>query len=66
MKKKEKKEEEKEEVICVRLNRPVAVEKHRRCPYCFGKLKDIKSKKHKKFCDYKKGKDSKDFGFPFD
>ena len=62
----EKKDESKEEIICVRIKKPVSVKDHKKCPYCFGKTADVKSKKHKKFCDFKEGEDSVTFGFPFD
>ncbi|HUU49872.1 MAG TPA: hypothetical protein VMW81_02795 [Nitrospinota bacterium] len=65
-KERQKSDKEEKEVLCVRIKRPLSVRKHKTCPYCFGKISDIKSKKHKKFCDYKEGKDSVGFGFPFD
>lgn len=64
MKKEQKKDEE--DIRCVRLKKKVGIKDHKKCPYCFGKLDDIKSKKHKKFCDFSEEKDSTTFGFPFD
>jgi hypothetical protein len=52
------------EVLCRRQMRPVLVEEHLRCPYCFGARADVESGRHAGFCGYEQEKDPLHFGFP--
>lgn len=52
------------EVWCRRVKRPLPLGEHKSCPYCFGKLEDVESGEHEKFCDFQEGKDPIHFGFP--
>ena len=53
-------------VHCRRLDRELPIGEHAECPYCFGKKLDVASGDHEKFCDFKKGIDPIQFGFPPD
>ena len=52
------------EVWCRRLKRPRAIGDHKACPYCFGRVEDVESGEHERFCDFQPGKDPICFGFP--
>jgi hypothetical protein len=52
------------EVYCRRVERPLAVEEHVDCPYCYGKKNDVQTTEHRQFCDFEPGKDPIHFGFP--
>ena len=52
------------EVHCRRIHRKLPVAEHLRCSYCFGKLEDVESAEHERFCDFCEGKDPITFGFP--
>ena len=49
---------------CRRVDAQVTPDDHASCPYCFGKLADVETGHHERFCDYKPGKDPIHFGFP--
>ncbi len=51
-------------VFCRRLERPLPISEHERCPYCFGGTAAIKTGEHERFCDFRPGKDPINFGFP--
>jgi hypothetical protein len=53
-------------VFCRRLERELPVGEHAQCPYCFGRRPDIAQGDHDEFCDFKKGDDPIQFGFPAD
>lgn len=53
-----------EELWCPRLQRPLPVEEHARCSYCFGSVTEIRSGKHARFCDFDPARDPIHFGFP--
>ena len=54
----------KKEIFCRRLKRPLRVEEHELCPYCFGREEEIEKGDHQLFCDFCEGKDPIHFGFP--
>ncbi|MCC6406254.1 MAG: hypothetical protein IT453_03740 [Planctomycetes bacterium] len=51
-------------VDCRRLERPLTVGEHLKCPYCFGTTAQVASGQRDCFCDFKKGRDPVHFGFP--
>lgn len=51
---------------CRRVDRQITPEEHVGCPYCFGRLADVRGGNHETFCDYKPGRDPIHFGFPAD
>lgn len=53
-------------VHCPRIDRPLSVEEHLACPYCFGGEKDVREGERECFCDFDKSKDPVNFGFPED
>ncbi|MHC4821727.1 MAG: hypothetical protein ACYTDX_08430 [Planctomycetota bacterium] len=53
-------------VHCRRTGQEYEVDKHVRCPYCFGEEGDVATGNHEKFCDFEPGKDPVSFGFPKD
>jgi len=53
-------------IFCRRLERELPIGEHSACPYCFGKRAEIAQGDHDEFCDYKKGEDPINFGFPAD
>lgn len=53
-------------VHCRRVEAEYSVTEHRDCPYCFGAAADVATGEHKRFCDFKPGKDPIAFGFPDD
>ena len=52
------------EVWCRRLKRTLPIGEHKDCSYCFGRVVDIETAEHEKFCDFEEGKDPVCFGFP--
>jgi hypothetical protein len=52
------------EVFCHRLQRPLPLEEHEKCLYCFGEAGEILTGDHTKFCDFDPKKDPINFGFP--
>ena len=53
-------------VRCRRVEAFYSPQEHAQCPYCYGKLADIKPGDYGKFCDFQPGKDPICFGFPAD
>jgi hypothetical protein len=53
-------------VWCRRVEGLLPTQEHERCPYCYGRLSEIKTGRYSRFCDYKPGKDPINFGFPED
>ena len=53
-------------IHCPRLDRPLPVEEHLACPYCYGAESDVAQGARECFCDFEKGKDPVSFGFPED
>jgi hypothetical protein len=51
-------------IECQRTGQEYDAEEHLRCPYCFGKEKDMTSAEPERFCDFEPGKDPINFGFP--
>jgi len=49
---------------CRRLGRRLALSQHERCLYCFGSRKDLLTRDHARFCDFRPGIDPISFGFP--
>jgi hypothetical protein len=54
------------ELVCRRTEARITPEEHARCPYCFGKLDDVRTGRHEAFCGYRPGVDPVHFGFPGD
>ena len=52
------------EVWCRRIERPLPIGEHEACSYCFGKVEDVETGDHARFCDFQKGRDPVNFGFP--
>ena len=52
-----------ERVLCRRLGRPIALQDHVVCPYCYGALADVATGDHERFCDFDSDKDPCCFGF---
>jgi hypothetical protein len=52
-------------VFCQRIQEPVSVGEHKKCPYCFGTIEAIADGCHEDFCDYDPDRDPLQFGFPF-
>lgn len=53
-------------VHCARLERELPVDDHAVCPYCFGDRPQIARGDRRDFCDWRKGVDPINFGFPPD
>jgi hypothetical protein len=53
-------------VFCPRLERELPVDEHAVCPFCFGERPHIARGDRHDFCDWKKGIDPINFGFPPD
>lgn len=53
-------------VDCPRLGRPLPVQEHVECPYCFGAESDVRSGTLGTFCDFQPGEDPVQFGDPYD
>ncbi len=51
-------------VFCRRLDRPLPIDEHLDCPYCFGAESEVRTTDHDRFCDFELGKDPIHFGFP--
>ncbi|MCC7012379.1 MAG: hypothetical protein IT454_07460 [Planctomycetes bacterium] len=52
------------QLFCQRTARFFSPEEHARCPYCFGGEAEVRSGLHRRFCDYIRGRDPVQFGFP--
>ena len=50
-------------VRCRRTGRDFDLGQHQKCPYCFGKKKDVATGDYAEFCDFRRG-DPVHFGFP--
>jgi hypothetical protein len=46
------------------MDRPLPIEEHLQCPYCFGRADDVANGQHERFCDFSLGRDPIHFGFP--
>ncbi len=55
-----------EKVYCQRLKRPLEVNEHGRCLYCYGDTADILTGDYEIFCDFNSDEDPISFGFPSD
>ncbi len=53
-------------VQCRRTGESYDPDEHRRCPYCYGSLREVSDGDHGTFCDYDPEKDPISFGFPPD
>jgi hypothetical protein len=53
-------------VHCPRVERPLSVEEHLACPYCYGGEQEVREGGRECFCDFDKAKDPVHFGFPED
>lgn len=53
-------------IHCLRVDAIFTVAQHKDCPYCFGKVADVATGRHRDFCDFQPGKDPIVFGFPDD
>ena len=51
-------------VFCPRLERELPVDDHAVCRYCFGERPQIARGDRGDFCDWKRGRDPVNFGFP--
>ncbi len=51
-------------VFCRRLEKRLPEGEHLECPYCYGRLDDVRSTRHERFCDFQRGEDPIVFGFP--
>ncbi len=51
-------------LLCHRTARFFTPEQHARCPYCFGGEEGARTGMHHKFCDFVRGRDPVQFGFP--
>lgn len=51
-------------VYCPRLGRLRKVSEHQKCLYCFGSTLDVVCGDHRCFCDFRRGADPVNFGFP--
>jgi len=51
---------------CRRTGEFVTPEEHERCPYCYGRISDVKTGDYDHFCDFHEGDDPLTFGFPDD
>ena len=49
-------------VFCHRLQKPLSIKEHERCPYCYGQKSEIRDQGHDQFCDFKPGEDPVQFG----
>jgi hypothetical protein len=52
-------------VDCPRLGRPLPVDEHLECPYCFGAETDVRQGTIERFCDFQPGEDPTQFGDPY-
>lgn len=50
-------------LICRRTGEIVDLAEHERCPYCFGRMEDVRTGRHEAFCDYRFEEDPVHFGF---
>ena len=53
-------------VRCRRVDASLPPEEHATCPYCFGRVSDVATADHARFCDFHPGEDPICFGFPTD
>lgn len=52
-------------VYCVRNHTTKKASEHLRCPYCFGRSREVvEAGEHERFCDFDPEKDPVSFGFP--
>jgi hypothetical protein len=51
-------------MFCRRLQRTLLIADHKTCPYCFGDEQDVRSGDYARFCDFKRGEDPVNLGFP--
>lgn len=51
-------------IRCRRVDASYTPEEHKDCPYCFGRVGDVRPGEYDKFCDFKPGEDPICFGFP--
>lgn len=61
-----RKEFAKAHIHCPRIDRPLSVEEHLDCPYCYGNEKQVTGGNRECFCDFDTKKDPVNFGFPGD
>ena len=52
------------DVYCLRLDQPRSPEEHLACAYCHGGADGVATGDRKRFCDFQRGQDPVDFGFP--
>jgi len=52
------------DVFCRRLQKRLPEQEHLECPYCYGRVDDVRSKEHERFCDFQPGEDPIVYGFP--
>lgn len=50
-------------VHCPRLGKARPAEEHVACPYCYGRVAEVKAGDRTSFCDFKPGIDPVSFGF---
>lgn len=53
-------------VFCPRLERKLPVDEHADCPWCFGTRPQISRGDRGDFCEWRRGRDPVNFGFPPD
>ena len=51
-------------IQCRRVHRPMPVDDHKDCPYCFGDEATIRTCGYASFCDFDPDLDPVNFGFP--
>ena len=51
-------------LLCKRTGQQYTLERHERCPYCWGDRQRIERGRHEDFCDYDPERDPLHFGFP--
>lgn len=52
--------------VCMRVEGPVSLAQHLKCPYCYGEARDVRTGDRAAFCDFHPGEDPINFGFPGD